>query len=92
VDDIGTVNIQWDNGSTLGTAYGADRIKSIPYITDIIFQQAMSVRSAGQCNMMDTIAVQRYAIDHNMPELVILIEENRKLYATFILTGERDGE
>jgi len=26
VDDIGTVHIQWDNGSTLGAAYGADQI------------------------------------------------------------------
>lgn len=26
VDDIGTVLIQWDNGSTLGAAYGTDVI------------------------------------------------------------------
>lgn len=29
VDDIGTVHIAWDNGSTLGAAYGVDRIRRI---------------------------------------------------------------
>ena len=29
VDDIGTVHIQWDNGSTLGAAYGADVIRKL---------------------------------------------------------------
>lgn len=24
VDDIGTIHVQWDNGSSLGVAYGAD--------------------------------------------------------------------
>ena len=25
VDDIGTIHVKWDNGSTLGVAYGEDR-------------------------------------------------------------------
>ena len=29
VDDIGTVHINWDNGSTLGAAYPEDRIMKI---------------------------------------------------------------
>ena len=29
VDDIGTVHINWDNGSGLGAAYGADVIRRI---------------------------------------------------------------
>lgn len=29
VDDIGTVHVKWDNGSTLGAAYGVDRIRKI---------------------------------------------------------------
>ena len=29
VDDIGTVHIQWDNGSTLGAVYGADVIRKV---------------------------------------------------------------
>jgi len=60
-------------------------------ITDTIFEQIMAVRAGGQCNMLDTTAVQRYAFDHDMYELVDLIETDRKAYATFILTGERGG-
>ena len=29
VDDIGTVHIAWDNGSSLGAVYGVDRIRRI---------------------------------------------------------------
>ena len=29
VDDLGTVHIDWDNGSGLGAAYGADVIRRI---------------------------------------------------------------
>ena len=29
VDDIGTVHIAWDSGSSLGAAYGVDRIRRI---------------------------------------------------------------
>jgi len=90
VDDIGTVHIQWDNGSTLGAAYGADQIITTPYITDTLFEEIMSVRSAGQCNMLDTTAVQRYAFDHDCYNLVIFLETDRKTYANFILRGERE--
>ena len=90
VDDIGTVHIQWDNGSNLGAAYGADQIITTPYITDTLFEEIMSVRSAGQCNMLDTTAVQRYAFDHDYYNLVIFFETDRKTYANFILKGERE--
>ncbi len=29
VDDIGTVHISWDNGSSLGVVYGVDEIEKI---------------------------------------------------------------
>ena len=29
VDDIGTVHVHWDNGSSLGVAYGEDLIKRL---------------------------------------------------------------
>jgi len=61
-------------------------------ITDTIFEQIMEVRTGGQCNMLDTTAVQRYAFDHDLYELVDFIETDRKAYATFILTGERGGD
>lgn len=29
VDSIGTIHVQWDNGSTLGVAYGEDSIRKV---------------------------------------------------------------
>lgn len=29
VDDIGTIHVNWDNGSSLGVAYGEDEIKRL---------------------------------------------------------------
>ena len=29
VDDIGTIHVSWDNGSTLGVVYGVDRIEKL---------------------------------------------------------------
>lgn len=29
VDDIGTIHVSWDNGSSLGVAYGQDSIRKI---------------------------------------------------------------
>ena len=29
VDDIGTVHVQWNNGSSLGVAYGEDECKTV---------------------------------------------------------------
>ena len=61
-------------------------------ITDTIFEQIMEVRAGGQCNMLDTTAVQRYAFEHDLYELVDFIETDRRVYATFILTGERGSD
>jgi len=58
-------------------------------MTDKIFEQIMEVRKSGAVNMLSVLEVQRYANDHEMYELVIFIEEQRKAYCSFILTGER---
>lgn len=29
VDDIGTIHVKWDNGSTLGVVFGEDRCKKL---------------------------------------------------------------
>lgn len=29
VDDLGTVHVSWDNGSTLGCVYGEDELESV---------------------------------------------------------------
>jgi hypothetical protein len=89
VDDIGTVHISWDSGSSLGAAYGADQIKAVSYITDTIREQIIALANIGKYNMLDCIAVQRLAFENDFYETVNLIEEDRALYIRFVLSGYR---
>ena len=56
-------------------------------ITDKIKEQIVSIKNSGVCNMFDIVAVQREAFEKGYNELIILIEENKKAYSNFILTG-----
>jgi hypothetical protein len=29
IDDVGTIHVEWENGSTLGVAYGEDKCRKI---------------------------------------------------------------
>jgi len=53
-------------------------------------EQILAIRATGLTNMFDTIMVQRLANDMNYYELVIFIEEHRKEYVQFILTGKTE--
>ena len=53
-----------------------------------IKEQILKVRDTGLTNMFDTVAVQRIAFEMELYELVTFIEDNKKAYVHFILTGE----
>ena len=55
-------------------------------------EQILAVRETGETNMFDTNSVQRIAFDKGFYELVTFIEEERKAYVTFILTGGNADE
>jgi len=59
-------------------------------MTEIIKQQILSIRASGETNMFDVVAVQRLAFENGYYELTDYIENNRKEYAHFILTGESE--
>ena len=90
VDAIGTVFVNWDSGSKLGVAYGADEIKLLPpTMPDEVREQILKLRTLPDCpNMFDVNAVQRLAFDNGMYAAVDWIENNRKSYSNFIFTGE----
>jgi len=88
VDDTGTVHIRWDSGSSLGAVYGVDTIRVVTPVSDKVYEQIMAVRASGECNMLDTTAVQRYAHDNDMYDLVIFIEDNKVDYVDFIMRGK----
>lgn len=63
--------------------------KHQPLITDKIKEQIFIIRSEGNYNMFDITAVQREAYNKEFYELTIFLEEYKKEYTNFILTGQR---
>ena len=51
-------------------------------------EQILAIRDTGLSNMFDIPMVQRLAYDRGFYELVCWLEEHRKEYTHFILTGE----
>lgn len=60
-------------------------------MTEKIKDQILKIRDTGLTNMFDTTAVQRLAFEREFFELVMFIEEHRKEYVNFILTGKTEG-
>lgn len=94
VDDMGTIHVSWDCGSSLGVAYGEDLCRPLDHVQptillDKVMEQILAIRDSGRTNMFDTRYVQRLANDCGYYELVIFLEEHKKEYVRFILTGER---
>lgn len=57
-------------------------------MTETIKDQILTIRDTGLTNMFDVNTVQRLAYERDFYELVVYLEENRKEYVHFILTGE----
>jgi gamma-glutamylcyclotransferase (GGCT)/AIG2-like uncharacterized protein YtfP len=57
-------------------------------MTEKIKEQIMAVRATGKANMLDTNAVQRVAYEMELYELVCFIEDDRRAYARFVMTGK----
>jgi len=59
-------------------------------MTDKVIGQIMAIRETGETNMFDVTRVQRLAYEKGFHELVLFLQEHKKEYARFILTGEED--
>ena len=57
-------------------------------MTEEIREQIMAIRDSGETNMFDTRIVQYIADREGYYELVVYLEEHRKEYIHFIMTGE----
>lgn len=58
-------------------------------ISDKLAAQILAIRDSGKVNMFDVRGVQAEANQQGFYELVVFLEEHRKEYAEFILTGKR---
>jgi len=59
-------------------------------MNETIKEQILAVRDSGETNMLDTNMVQVIANREGYYELVWYIEEHRREYACFIMTGEEE--
>ncbi|MCD7891093.1 MAG: DUF5049 domain-containing protein [Ruminococcus sp.] len=57
-------------------------------MTEKIKEQILYIRDTGKTNMFDVWMVQYLANEYGFFELVVYLEENRKEYVHFILTGK----
>ena len=57
-------------------------------MSETVKKQILAIRDTGLTNMLDIRTVQRIANDRSFYELVVYLEEHRREYAHFILTGE----
>jgi hypothetical protein len=57
-------------------------------MSETVKEQILAIRDTGLTNMFDVRTVQRIANDRSFYELVVYLEEHRREYAHFILTGE----
>ena len=57
-------------------------------MSEQIKTQILKVRDTGLTNMFDTNVVQKIAFEMELYELVNVLEDNKKAYVHFILTGE----
>ena len=88
VDDIGSLQVAWDDDSHLNVAFGEDIVRRVPVMSNTVKEQILAIRDTGLTNLFDTSTVQRLAFDHGYYELVEFIENEYKSYATFIMTGQ----
>jgi hypothetical protein len=90
VDDMCQIGMKWDNNRSLALIIGEDSFRKLTVVSDTLKAQIEQVRRGGKANMLDVYAVQRAANDENLYELVIFIEEQRKAYAHYVMTGETE--
>ncbi len=61
-------------------------------MTEKVKDQILAIRYTGLTNMFDIPMVQRLAYERGYYELVCWLEDHRKEYARFIMTGEAETE
>ena len=59
-------------------------------MTEKVREQILAIRDSGATNMFATNTVQRLAYENGYYELVTYIEENKKGYVHFVMTGEEE--
>ena len=57
-------------------------------MSEKVREQILAIRDTGLTNMFDIPMVQRLAFERDFYDLVLYLEDHRKEYVKFIMTGE----
>lgn len=92
VDDVGSILVDWDNGSGLNVAYPDDRCRVlVGEFTEKVREQILAIRATGEVNMFDIPAVQAVANREGFHDLVLYLVDHKREYAGFVLHGDQRG-
>lgn len=90
VDDTGSLFCAFDNGEHIGLLHGVDGYRVVPTLSEKAVVGLLAIRDTGRTNMFDLSAVAVIANELGYYETVVAIQDNKKLVAHFILTGETE--
>ena len=88
VDDIGSIGVAWDNGSSLSVAYGEDEARRC--LSEKEKSQILALKESGRTDMLDLKAAFQGAYEMDLLELLVLIGERPKDYLYYLLFGETE--
>lgn len=89
VDDIGSILVQWDCGSSLSVVYGEDQCRKVgTQLKGVVKEQILAIRETCETNMFDVAKVKEIALRKGYGELTNYLIENTNAYVRFILTGD----
>lgn len=91
VDDVGSILVAWDNGSSLNVAYGPDQVRVlVGEFTETVKEQILAIRVTRETNMFDVPMVQQIANREGYYELVLFLIDHTREYVHFIMTGKTE--
>lgn len=88
VDDMGSIMVRWETGSTLSLVPGVDSFHTETDGMEDVRRDILQIRETGRTNMFDLPQVKAIAREMKCTALLALLKKNQRKYIHFIFTGK----
>lgn len=88
VDDMGSIMVRWETGSTLSLIPCVDSFHTETDGMEEVRKEILLIRNTGCTNMFDLPAVKAIARELDFMDLLDFLKRNREKYIHFIFTGK----
>lgn len=88
VDDMGSIMVRWETGSTLSLIPGVDSFHTEADGMEEVRKEILLIRNTGRTNMFDLPVVKAIARELDFTDLLDFLKRNREKYIHFIFTGK----